>query len=103
MKNRTETVKKKYNRFSLLYDLLEYPFEKLLFGKWRKNLFSNLNGRILEVGVGTGKNLQYYSKEAKVIAIDISPGMLGKAIKKESRLNLNCSLILMDADDFGFK
>lgn len=103
MKNGAETVKKRYNRLSLLYDILEYPFERLIFGKWRRNLFSNLDGRILEIGVGTGKNLQYYPKEAKVTAIDISPGMLGRAIKKAGRLKLDYSLILMDAEDLGFK
>jgi len=86
-----------------LYDLLEYPFERLLFNKWRRNLFSNLDGRILEIGVGTGKNLQYYPKEAKVTAIDISPGMLNHAIKKAGRLKRDYSLILMDAEDLGFK
>jgi ubiquinone/menaquinone biosynthesis C-methylase UbiE len=44
--------------------------------KWRKDLLSTFEGDILEIGVGTGKNLLYYSDKAT--AIDISPKMLEK-------------------------
>jgi len=79
MNNITEKTKKRYNRFSYIYDLVEIPMENSLFKKWRTDLINPLKGNILEIGVGTGKNLSYYNKEAKVIGIDLSPGMLSKA------------------------
>lgn len=94
-----KTVEKKYNRFSIVYDLLEWPVEKLLFGRWRKRIIGAAKGNILEVGVGTGKNLPYYGRKAKVTGIDISSGMLGKAIEKNKKLKMNCSLLLMDAEN----
>ena len=97
-----KAVEKKYNRFSVVYDALEWPVEKLLFGKWRKKVISAAKGNILEVGVGTGKNLPYYSKNAKVTGIDISKGMLAKAIKKSKNLKINCSLLLMNAENTKF-
>ena len=99
----TGTVERKYNRFSIVYDILEWPVEKLLFSRWRKRIISAVKGKVLEVGVGTGKNLQYYGRNAKFTGIDISRGMLDKAVKKSKKLRLNCSLLLMDAEKMRFK
>lgn len=97
-----KTVEKKYNRFSIVYDILEWPVEKLLLGRWRKRIIGAAKGKILEVGAGTGKNLPYYSKKAKVTGIDISKGMLEKAVKKSKKLRLDCRLLLMDAEHIKF-
>lgn len=71
-------IAKKYDRYSRFYNLLEAPME-LFFSKWRKDLIGRANGKILEVGVGTGKNIKYYSKDADLTVIDFSNGMLEKA------------------------
>jgi len=44
--------------------------------------------RILEVGVGTGLSLPLYSKEVKVVGIDISPEMLERARELTSEVKL---------------
>lgn len=101
---KTKTVQKKYDRFSRFYDSLEGIFEKNIFGKWRKDLVGNLKGKILEVGVGTGKNLHYYNKNARVIGIDVSSKMLEKAKIKLNKLkNKNINLLQMDAQKLEFK
>ena len=100
----TQIVKKRYDRYSRIYDLLQNPIEKNLVAKWRKELLRNLNGKILEVGVGTGKNFPYYRKDAKVIGIDLSPKMLEKAKIKQNELrNKNITLLEMDAENLKFK
>lgn len=100
----TQKVQKRYDRISYFYDILERIIEKWFFEKWRKNLLKKINGKILEVGVGTGKNLQYYHKNAKVIAIDLSLKMLTKARLKLKKLkNKNVKLIQMDAQKLKFK
>jgi demethylmenaquinone methyltransferase/2-methoxy-6-polyprenyl-1,4-benzoquinol methylase len=98
----TEKIKKIYDRNSKFYDSLESFFEKNTASKWRKKFLSSLKGNILEVGVGTGKNLEYYSKDAKVTGIDFSQGMLNKAIKKSNKLSKNITLLKMDAQDLKF-
>ncbi|MDP2926402.1 MAG: methyltransferase domain-containing protein [Nanoarchaeota archaeon] len=100
----TQIVQKKYDRFSRFYDLLEGSMEKYKFSRWRKDLLSNLKGKILEVGVGTGKNLSYYDKNAEVIGIDLSPKMLKKAKIRLTKLNNpNITLMQMDAQKLEFK
>ncbi len=53
--------------------------------------------RILEVGVGTGKNLPYYPKDVQVTAIDLSPAMLQRAKAKAAQGGYAVDLNLMDA------
>ncbi len=103
MRNKTEIVKRRYNRYSMFFDVSEYLPEKWFFSKWRKRTISSLKGKVLEVGVGTGKNLKYYSKDANVTGVDISPGMLNRAIKESKKLKRNFSLIQMDAENLKFK
>jgi len=103
MNDGTEKVRKRYDRISRFYDLFESIIEKILFSKWRKKALSDLEGKVLEVGVGTGKNLKYYSQEVKLTGIDISPKMLAKAKKKRQKLAVEADLELMDAQRMEFK
>ncbi|MBT4539357.1 class I SAM-dependent methyltransferase [Candidatus Woesearchaeota archaeon] len=97
-------ISKKYNRFSLFYDFIERPIEKKLFSKWRKELLKEVKGRVLEIGVGTGKNFPYYNHEkVDLTAIDISKGMLNKAKKKANDLGLKVKLELTNTDYLPFK
>ncbi|HET8686114.1 MAG TPA: class I SAM-dependent methyltransferase, partial [Methanosarcina sp.] len=95
------SVVSKYNRISAIYDIIELPVELFLYGRWRKEALSNLSGKVLEVGVGTGRNLKYYPADCSVTGIDISAGMLGKA-RKKARGMKNITLLLMDAEHLEF-
>lgn len=95
-------VETKYNRFSRIYDAMEIIVEAVAFKKWRKDTFSSLHGKILEVGVGTGKNLPYYAKDAEITGIDISKGMLKRAEKRAQGMD-NVKLMHMDALHLEFK
>lgn len=81
---RSLVVRRRYDRYSLVYDGLEAPLEWLLFHRWRPLLFAGLNpgARVLEVGAGTGKNFRYYPPETRVAAIDFSPRMLARAHRR---------------------
>ena len=98
---KTYKIKSRYNRYAYFYDLLEAPVEFLVFGKWRKSILENLKGRILEVGIGTGKNLKYYPDGCEVIGIDFSEKMLEKAKLKANDKD-KVSLIRMDGQKLGF-
>lgn len=95
------SVVSKYNRISAVYDIMEAPVEFFLYGKWREEALSSLKGRVLEVGVGTGRNLEYYSTNVQVIGIDNSKGMLDKALKK-AKGRKSITLFLMDAENMEF-
>lgn len=101
--NTTEGTRKRYDRLSSYYDLLEVFLEKLAFSRWRERLFGHLKGdQILEVGVGTGKNLTLYPHDKKFTAIDFSAGMLKKARRKAERERISADLIEMDVEKLRF-
>lgn len=94
------TIREKYNRVSKRYNLMELPMELTVFPGWRKEVQRELRGPlVLEVGVGTGKNIPYHNPDWTFIAFDISEGMLSK-INGEKRENLH--LLQMDAEQMGF-
>jgi len=101
MKNDTEKIKKRYNRISTLFDLLEKPMEGFS-SKWREEIMAEVYGNVLEVGVGTGKNIPYYPETVNVVAIDFSRNMLNKARAKFASSYKNVSFIEMDVQQMDF-
>lgn len=43
-----------------IYDALMHPVETLVFRRLRRRLIPRARGRVLEIGAGTGANLQHY-------------------------------------------
>ncbi|MFC1815439.1 class I SAM-dependent methyltransferase [Thermodesulfobacteriota bacterium] len=98
-----DPIRKRYNHLALIYDYMEAPLERFRFSTWRNRLPDHIGGhRILEVGVGTGKNFPYYPHGVEVTAIDFSPGMLKQARKKISKHNIKVKLLEMDAQQLAF-
>ncbi|NOY59080.1 MAG: class I SAM-dependent methyltransferase [Calditrichaeota bacterium] len=101
MRNETEKIKQRYNRISMLFDVLEKPMEGFSV-KWRKEIMAELYGNVLEVGVGTGKNIPYYPDDVHVVAIDFSRNMLSRAKAKHESSAKNVSFMEMDAQQMDF-
>jgi ubiquinone/menaquinone biosynthesis C-methylase UbiE len=72
----------RYERIAPFYDLLDLPFEYGRYRKIRPLLFEGLSGRLLDAGVGTGRNFPFYPSAATVIGIDLSPAMLARANRR---------------------
>lgn len=103
MKPESADIKKRYDRLAPYFDGMEAMLEGLLFNKWRKRLWEKVEGEhILEVGVGTGKNFQYYPKNARMTAIDFSEQMLIRAKAKRDRKQLNVDLHCLDVESLCF-
>ena len=87
----------KYQRIAPFYDLLDLPFERARYRHIRPLLWHDLSGRILDAGVGTGRNIACYPKGAAVTGIDNSPAMLTRAERRRRALGIDATLRLMDA------
>lgn len=75
----TARTRARYQRISPLYDAMEILAERR-YANWRPRLWAQAEGpKVLEVGVGTGKNMPYYPDGVDVTAIDLTPGMLQRA------------------------
>ena len=100
----TEIIKRRYNRIAPLYDLTESLVERSRYGRWRELLWSKVEGtRILEVGVGTGKNFSYYLPYGETTAIDFSEKMLKRARDKASKQKVKVRLEQMDVQNLEFE
>lgn len=69
--------------------------------RYRARLIAAVQGpRVLEVGVGTGRNLPLYRADVHVDAIDLSPRMLERARRRPPRANVD--LALMDVEQLAW-
>lgn len=68
-----------FDNLAPAYDLGMLPLEWLMFRRLRRRVFPLLRGNVLEIGVGTGVNLQLYGPEARVTGCDTSLEMLAWA------------------------
>ncbi|WP_229669466.1 class I SAM-dependent methyltransferase [Yeosuana aromativorans] len=96
-------IKKRYNRIAKYFDSFQKPMGTSGFDKWRKELVQQVNGKTLEIGVGTGKNLPLYSKDIRLTAIDFSKNMLDKAMTKYKKSLSNVNFLEMDVQNMDFE
>src|SRR3990172_9168584 len=99
---KTAITRTRYQRLSRVYDLMETLPERR-FRPWREKLWSLVRGsRVLEVGVGTGKNMPFWPRDVDMTAIDLTPGMLERARRRAQGLNLKAELYLGDVQALDF-
>ncbi len=89
-------LQKKYNITAILYDILDYPWERT-YQKWRPALVSDLQGKVLEAGVGTGRNLEFYHRDVDMVGIELSQKMLQQAENRITQARCKVRLIHEDA------
>jgi ubiquinone/menaquinone biosynthesis C-methylase UbiE len=83
---------------------MEGLVERSRYSKWRELLWSKVEGnKILEVGVGTGKNFPYYPSDVEITAIDFSEKMLGRATEKAKNQGIEITLQQMDVEGLSFE
>lgn len=93
---------RKYERIAPYYDLVDLPFELGRYRSIRPLLFRGLKGRLLDAGVGTGRNIAFYPRGAEVFGVDLSPAMLSRAARRSMRSHATVHLIEMDLTDLEF-
>lgn len=91
----TDPLRHKYAITAWFYDLLNYPWERQ-YKQWRPQIVGDATGKVLEIGVGTGKNLPYYPANADVTAIDLSAAMLFQA--KQQLRHVKCQVKFLQQD-----
>jgi ubiquinone/menaquinone biosynthesis C-methylase UbiE len=95
-------ISQKYDRFAHWYDWVEGIPELLGVNRLRYRMLQRASGTVLEVAIGTGKNLPYYPCDCQIIGADASKQMLAIAQTRASRLQLNISFLLANAEALPF-
>ncbi|MBW8064978.1 MAG: methyltransferase domain-containing protein [Nitrospira sp.] len=97
-------VERAYSTYAAVYD---HIFGRIFHESREaavRRLRINRGERILEVGVGTGISLPLYPSDCRVVAIDLSAGMLEKARGRMLKYQLmHVELMRMDASQMEFE
>lgn|SRR5574337_865615 len=101
----TRRLLRRWDRQARFYDRLTAPMEGMLgLARGRAWVFERVaKGRVLEIGAGTGKNIDHYPEGATVVATDLSPGMLARAVEKSRGRPGRVRFVVADAEELPFK
>jgi ubiquinone/menaquinone biosynthesis C-methylase UbiE len=78
------------------------PLERLWLRRMRAGLLPQARGKVLEIGVGTGANLPFYTSSVCLSAIDESEEMLLVAARRSAALGRCTYLSQMDVERLAF-
>ena len=94
---------RRYERLAPLYDLCNGPMELLGLRARRGRLFARARGRVLEAGIGTGRNLAHYPQGVELTGIDVSARMLARARRRAQAAGQTVELQEADVQRLPFE
>jgi phosphatidylethanolamine/phosphatidyl-N-methylethanolamine N-methyltransferase len=98
-----ENVRNRYTKSAESYDNVLNHYWPYGRAETIQSLDLKLGEKILEVGVGTGLNLQYYPDFCQIVGIDMTEEMLNNARRKVEELDKrNVTVHLMNAQKMNF-
>ena len=89
--------------FPMLYDAFMAPAERGRLGCWREAVVVAAEGRVLEIGAGTGLNFAHYRADAWVVATDPDVGMLERARPRARESAAEIEFVAADAEALPFR
>lgn len=95
-------VAESYDRLAPFYDWLQAPVDVLGGSKRRARIMRGAVGDVLEIGVGTGLSLGLYASSVRLMAIDVSAGMLEQMRARAARLNRSVDVRLASVECLPF-
>ncbi|MGM0599061.1 MAG: class I SAM-dependent methyltransferase [Candidatus Rifleibacteriota bacterium] len=100
----SQSIQETYDKFSSTYDLFLRPFLESGRANAIEHLSPAADAKVLEVGIGTGLSLDYYSDDISLTAFDFSLGMLKESKKKTESCDDYCKtdLLQMDVQSMAF-
>jgi ubiquinone/menaquinone biosynthesis C-methylase UbiE len=98
----TERVRRLQDKNAPRYDRQMGFFERVLFEGGRDWACSRAEGKVLEIAVGTGRNLAHYAEDVTLTGIELSPEMLAIAQGRREELGREADLRLGDAEALEF-
>lgn len=99
----TERARRVWDRQADRFDGQMGFWERVLFPGDRAWACRRARGRVLEVAVGTGRNLEHYPGDVQVTGIDLSSEMLARARARAEEVRPDAELQLGDAQELPFE
>jgi ubiquinone/menaquinone biosynthesis C-methylase UbiE len=102
------TDRPKHPIFATLYDPLTEFLDANLFDQHREYLTEGVDGRVLDLGAGTGRQFPFFEDatedgtDLSVHAIEPDPHMLARAADRAATLDLDPTLVSATADELPY-
>jgi ubiquinone/menaquinone biosynthesis C-methylase UbiE len=97
-----DRVRQVWDKYATRYDNDMRFFERFQFAGGREWVCGQATGEVLEVAVGTGRNLAHYPDGVRVTGIDFSPAMLEVARRHAAEVGREVVLRVADAQALPF-
>jgi SAM-dependent methyltransferase len=98
----TRRARRYWDQHAARYDRSISRFERWLFGDGRAWVCSQATGEVLEVAIGTGRNLPYYPPDVCLTGVDYTPAMLDLARERARASGRSVDLREADAHALPF-
>jgi ubiquinone/menaquinone biosynthesis C-methylase UbiE len=98
----TERVRSIQDKHADGYDRQMSFWERVLFGGGREWACSRAEGEVLEIAIGTGRNLPFYPDGVRLTGVELSPEMLAIARERVAGRDGEVDLRLGDAQALEF-
>jgi ubiquinone/menaquinone biosynthesis C-methylase UbiE len=94
---RAQRLRRHWDKHARTYDKQMAFWERRLFGDGRHWVCAQASGEVLEVAIGTGRNLPFYPEGIRLTGVDFSAAMLELARRQADQLGRQVDLRLGDA------
>jgi ubiquinone/menaquinone biosynthesis C-methylase UbiE len=98
----TERIRRIYEKEAPKFDRSMGRWDRVLFAGTREWVCSQASGDVLEIAIGTARNLPFYPDGARLTGIELSPPMIEIARKRAEELGREVDLRLGDAEALEF-
>jgi ubiquinone/menaquinone biosynthesis C-methylase UbiE len=98
----TDRVRGVQDKQAPRYDRQMNFFDRILFAGGRQWACSRAEGQVLEIALGTGRNLAHHRDDVKLTGIELSPEMLAIAQRRAAELGREADLRIGDAQHLDF-
>jgi ubiquinone/menaquinone biosynthesis C-methylase UbiE len=88
---------------ALAYDRMTRKGEEAGLGAMRESLLSDAEGRVLEIGGGTGSNLRHYGELDSLVVTEPEPAMLRRLQDKVREQAPGAEVVQAPAEDLPFE
>jgi ubiquinone/menaquinone biosynthesis C-methylase UbiE len=100
--NETARVRAIFDKQASTYDRSMSRFERTLFAGAREKVCAQAEGEVLEIAVGTARNLPHYPKDVSITGIELSPEMAELGRRRAAELGREIDLRVGDAERLEF-
>ena len=101
---------KMYNRIAAFYDIAGQLYAFFRQGSVKKRIMNYLSlleikdsDKVMEISIGTGRNIRYLKAGPDYFGVDISLGMLNRCLKQMKKIGRDISLIQAEAEALPLK